>query len=164
MLKRQRPSSPPPFVNQSVPAPLEPPDIEIPARKVIKRRRVLPPVLDGSLRGWGDHPQPPPSDDEEWDDAEVAGPSIPPEELTAYAKDYEATNKLLRDLHVSHQHHEHVYRTKPPFIHATVAQPHDNPAGSATTPSTDDIYEDANRSLREAFLNRRRVLDSSPPT
>lgn len=119
MLKRQRPSTPPPSLDgtpSSTPFPdrlIRP----IPHRETpdtfshesrAKRRRVHPPVLDGAQRGWGKPPalSMPHADDsdgeEDWidgeDDAETGHFALP--EYT----NYKQANTMLHEMHALHQH------------------------------------------------------------
>ncbi|KAF8649859.1 hypothetical protein AX16_005621 [Volvariella volvacea WC 439] len=102
MLKRQRAPSPSPSLNSDMPLG-EPLAIDIDRR--FKRRRIAPPPLDGTLRGWVDQPPPPPDaevemdDQEEWDGTEDMV-HIDPKQYATYAD----VNKLLHDLHIAHQH------------------------------------------------------------
>jgi hypothetical protein len=108
MLKRQRPVSP----FSSIPLIVDPP-VDFVERDT-KRRRTLPPVLDGAYRGWA---QAPPlsindiDDDGEEDyvsDDEIE--NIAPNfsincSLTPGDKaEYTSTNSLLRELHTLQQH------------------------------------------------------------
>ena len=106
MLKRQRPSSPPPSAS-NVPLisdlPLDYAD------RPSKRSRTKPPSLNGAERGWATT-----ADDEEDDGEEdvydelpsstapyAMSTSMPPEPHITH---YKSTNDLLRELHVLNQH------------------------------------------------------------
>ena len=106
MLKRQRPSSPPPSVS-NVPLISDPP-LDY-ADRPSKRCRTKPPSLNGAERGWATI-----ADDEEDDGEEdvydespsntasyATSTSIPPEPHITH---YKSTNDLLRELHVLNQH------------------------------------------------------------
>ena len=115
MLKRQRPVSPTPTFS-SVPLVIADPSADFVGRDM-KRRRTLPPVLDGACRGWA---QAPLSINNEEDDGEedyisddeiknvVPNCSIncgltqqqQPGDKTGYT----STNSFLRELHTLQQH------------------------------------------------------------
>ncbi|KAG5341376.1 hypothetical protein E4T56_gene13289 [Termitomyces sp. T112] len=99
MLKRQRPPSPPPFV-PSIPLV----DDSYPdATRDVKRRRILPPSLDGKSRDWSIPDIPDDDDDEDYDSQhEKAKPyGIG---LTMDSADYKQANTVLHELHTLHQH------------------------------------------------------------
>ncbi|KAI0067880.1 hypothetical protein BV25DRAFT_1987532 [Artomyces pyxidatus] len=108
MLKRQRPTSPPPSIPDIALLPSDPstPDL---SHHAMKRRRVFAPSLDGPSRGWG--PPVDASDDgEEYldEDADMDAhhhdhhdQESQPMEGTA---EYKAVNSLLHDLHAEHQY------------------------------------------------------------
>jgi len=114
MLKRQRPVSPPPTFS-SVPLVIADPPVDFMERNS-KRRRTLPPVLDGASRGWA---QAPPlsinnvedEDDEDYisdDEIENIAPNFSINySLTQQQPDdraeYTSTNSFLRELHVLQQ-------------------------------------------------------------
>jgi hypothetical protein len=100
MLKRQRPASPPlsisaiPFVDS--------PPFET-AQHQSKRRRVLPPVLDGQARGWGETGH---EDWDEEDDDEYEQDIMSSTNLTSGLADttgYKSANGVLHELHTIHQ-------------------------------------------------------------
>jgi hypothetical protein len=65
-----------------------------------KRRRVLPPVLDGQVRGWGK------SDDEEGDDDDEEYQEDPVDDLDSRFADttgYKSANGVLHELHALHR-------------------------------------------------------------
>jgi hypothetical protein len=117
MLKRQRPLTPPPSLDE-IPSLTPFPDRPIrpvPHRETspvmfshesrTKRRRIHPPVLDGAQRGWG-KPVPHPHDsdgEEEWidgeDDAETGHFAASPDYT-----DYKRANTMLHEMHALHQH------------------------------------------------------------
>lgn len=118
MLKRQRPVSPPPTF-PSVPLVTADPPTDFVERDT-KRRRTLPPVLDGASRGWA---QAPPlsinnaeDDDEEDYISDDAVENITPNfsincSLTQQQQpgnkdkaEYTSTNSFLRELHTLQQH------------------------------------------------------------
>ncbi|EIN13577.1 hypothetical protein PUNSTDRAFT_117313 [Punctularia strigosozonata HHB-11173 SS5] len=129
MLKRQRPSSPPPHLLSETPAestwPLGLGPIEDPLHRHTKRLRTLAPTLDGQLRGWTHHR---PEDEDSFDaDTDVqshprAGPSrqlqtakgtpldtSPQQHLMENAWQYRRTNGLLHSLHSLHiQQQQHI--------------------------------------------------------
>lgn len=100
MLKRQRPSTPPSFVPST---PFV--DESLDATRDVKRRRILPPSVDGKSRGWAIMDSPDDNDDEGY---------IPyhenPVQLhagltgTFGSADYKQTNTVLQELHTLHQH------------------------------------------------------------
>jgi len=121
MLKRQRPPTPPPSLDE-IPSLTPFPDRPIrpiPHRETpldmfshesrAKRRRIHPPVLDGAQRGWGKPPalSVPHADDsdgeEDWidgeDDAETGHFAASPDYT-----DYKRANTMLHDMHALHQH------------------------------------------------------------
>lgn len=97
MLKRQRPISPPPS-NPTVPL------VESSAYNMIsKRRRTMPPPLDGQSRGCGAEPD----YDDEWSDGESAcqeGGSATTSEQLDNSGEYKSTNTFLHELHTLQQH------------------------------------------------------------
>ena len=127
MLKRQRPVSPPPMFS-SVPLVMTDPPATDFMRRDTKRRRTLPPILDGAYRGWA---QAPPlsinnveDDDEDHisdDEVEKIAPNFsincsliqqhPPEDKTEYA----STNSFLRELHTLQQHRL-LFSSPPPSV------------------------------------------------
>ena len=114
MLKRQRPVSPTPMFS-SVPLVIADPSADFVERDT-KRRRTLPPVLDGACRGWA---QAPLSIDNEEDDGEedyvsddeikniVPNCSIDcslTQQQPGDKAGYTSTNSFLRELHTLQQH------------------------------------------------------------
>ncbi|THH16773.1 hypothetical protein EW146_g3934 [Bondarzewia mesenterica] len=107
MLKRQRPVTPPP----SIPIVALDPS---PFDRSVKRRRVLPPSLDGPSRGWGapPHSQEQDSDGEEYVDEDgamgtrtlVKDASHDIGAVNSGAEAYKSVNTLLHDLHAEHQY------------------------------------------------------------
>ncbi|KAL0950886.1 hypothetical protein HGRIS_007645 [Hohenbuehelia grisea] len=117
MLKRQRPSSP----SHSAPEPpllSDPHPFDLPHREM-KRRRTVPPVLDGPSRGWGPEGDTNSSSDESYDEEDFedvedigarvwrgnersAGPVVhsPGHDCS----EYKAANSVLYELHALHQH------------------------------------------------------------
>ncbi|KAJ7492850.1 hypothetical protein FB451DRAFT_552869 [Mycena latifolia] len=102
MLKRLRPASPPP--GSSIPLVSDPPDS---LRRDPKRRRILPPSLDGQSRhsmfrtdeddGEEDH--------DELNLSDGHNPSgLGPSGSTVYNTEYESANTVLHDLHALHRH------------------------------------------------------------
>ncbi|KAG2160076.1 uncharacterized protein EDB93DRAFT_1244825 [Suillus bovinus] len=121
MLKRQRPVTPPPLLDEipslmpfpdrpirPIPHHETPPDM-FPHGSLAKRRRIHPPVLDGAQRGWG---KPPPlfmphTDDsdgeEDWIDGENDAESGHFSESPDYTE-YRQANTMLHEMHALHQH------------------------------------------------------------
>lgn len=116
MLKRQRPVSPPPSFS-SVPLITADSPTDLVERDT-KRRRTLPPVLDGASRGWA---QAPPfinnvEDDEEDyisdDEIENIAPNFSincsltqqQQQQPGDKAEYASTNSFLRELHTLQQH------------------------------------------------------------
>ncbi|GLB36379.1 hypothetical protein LshimejAT787_0306670 [Lyophyllum shimeji] len=105
MLKRQRPPSPPPST-PTIPLVVDPPFHTDPARD-FKRRRVLPPSLDGRSRGWGAPDAEAGGDeDEEYvsSDDEAAEGSGDNAALAVHTSEYQKANSVLHELHALHQH------------------------------------------------------------
>lgn len=120
MLKRQRPPTPPPSLDEisSLTPFSDRPIRPIPHRETpdmlshesrVKRRRIRPPVLDGAQRGWGKPPTlsvPHANDsdgEEDWidgeDDAETGHFAASPDYT-----DYKRANTMLHEIHALHQH------------------------------------------------------------
>ncbi|KDR84765.1 hypothetical protein GALMADRAFT_233098 [Galerina marginata CBS 339.88] len=119
MLKRQRPSSPP-LASPSIPFISDAPGDLI--ERNSKRRRTLPPVLDGASRGWASAPQV--ADDEEDDyhsdyeeenDDAFASSCYQDHQNTS---EYKSANSILRELHTLHQHRL-LFSPSKPHVHAT---------------------------------------------
>lgn len=117
MLKRQRPSTPPPSLDE-IPSFPDRPIRPIPHREIppdifshesrAKRRRILPPVLDGAQRGWGKPPlSVPHADDsdgeEDWIDGEDDAEPGHFAESPDYT-DYKQADTMLHEMHALHQH------------------------------------------------------------
>jgi len=128
MLKRQRPVSPPPTFS-SVPLVITDPPATDFLRRDTKRRRTLPPVLDGAYRGWA---QAPPvsinnveDDDEEDrisdDEVENIAPnfsincSLTQQQSPGDKAEYASTNSFLRELHTLQQHRL-LFLSPPPSV------------------------------------------------
>ena len=101
MLKRQRHTSPPP-ASQSQDVFIDSDPALLTTRK---RRRTLPPVLDGQARGWGAGTQRD-DDDEESDNDELVGvdEGSSPVPQPPAQWEYKSANNLLHDLHELHRH------------------------------------------------------------
>ncbi|KAJ7293350.1 hypothetical protein C8J57DRAFT_1268805 [Mycena rebaudengoi] len=105
MLKRVRPISPPPS-SPSIPLVSDP--SEFPGQEA-KRRRILPPSLDGQFRGRNalslDEDDGEEDEDEAFSDgrnASRAGPQ--PSSATVDNAEYQSANSFLHDLHALHRH------------------------------------------------------------
>ncbi|KAJ7102160.1 hypothetical protein B0H15DRAFT_813431 [Mycena belliarum] len=112
MLKRLRPASPPPS-EPSIPLISEPP-------RHSKRRRILPPSLDGQSRHTMLRTDEDDGDGEE-DEGEInvsdgnnSGPSV----LTGSNTEYESANTVLHDLHALHRHRLIFSSPLPSFVHS----------------------------------------------
>lgn len=120
MLKRQRPVSPPPSI-PSIPLIV---DADIMTQRDLKRKRVLPPILDGGSRGWGrlDHQED--EEDEEYtserDDTGDTGGNRPEDQ-----NEYKQANNVLHELHTLHQHRlifaPHVSQDFPYHKHSAIS-------------------------------------------
>ncbi|KAJ7357132.1 hypothetical protein DFH08DRAFT_475047 [Mycena albidolilacea] len=104
MLKRQRPISPPP--SSAIPIVSDPPESH---RREIKRRRVLPPSLDGQSRRPTFHTEDDgEEDDDDDDDVDMSGQYNQPDSTTVtsavHNTQYESANTFLHDLHALHRH------------------------------------------------------------
>ncbi|KAJ7139896.1 hypothetical protein C8R44DRAFT_765698 [Mycena epipterygia] len=183
MLKRHRPVSPPPSGGPSIPLVSDPPDSH---RRESKRRRILPPSLDGQSRHSMFRTY---EDDGEEDDDEVeerSPPSFGPPGSTVQNTQYESANTFLHDLHALHRHR--LIFTSPPLQHLELSPtpyrhdksyvppipdypraPDKNDSSGMQdfgceppfeeVQSVKDRYEDANRLLGSLFLTRRKQLD-----
>ncbi|KAF9480450.1 hypothetical protein BDN70DRAFT_877590 [Pholiota conissans] len=101
MLKRQRQPSPLPS-SPSIPFVADAPSDMI--ERDSKRRRTVPPVLEGAARGWAAGQSVPNDDDEyTYSDDEVQ-PDIPNPNQCQSTSEYKSTNTMLRELHTMHQH------------------------------------------------------------
>lgn len=141
MLKRQRPISPPPTFS-SVPLVIADPFVE----RDTKRRRTLPPVLDGACRGWA---QAPLSINNEEDDGEEDYISDEDKDITPNCSincsltqqqpgdkaRYTSTNSFLRELHTMQQHRL-LFSSPPP-----------SPSASASSYLSGSNLKDATQSL-----------------
>lgn len=184
MLKRQRPSSPPPSISNI-------PFVDDSSHD-FKRRRIFPPILDGPSRGWG-------MSQEEDIYEEDAGTSDEERENTSSSSnpdvaEYKSANTALRELHTLNQHRltfasssRNAARSCTHFIDPCsyshpicLSKSHlppisDRLRAQAETkvslsheplPSNSDEsrivmqrYEDTNRLLGSLFLSRRRQLN-----
>ncbi|KAJ6574874.1 hypothetical protein B0H19DRAFT_1126111 [Mycena capillaripes] len=186
MLKRHRPVSPPP-PGPAIPLISDPPDAH---RRESKRRRILPPSLDGQVRR---SLFPTDQDDGEEDDDEMdrrntsnSGPSG----STVHNTEYESANTFLHDLHALHRHRLIFASSSPPFQPdlSSIPRPpeksylppipdyrrmpdkqdasgmHDFGGGLPFEEgqSVKERYEDTNRLLGSLFLTRRKQLDPGP--
>ncbi|KAF5368421.1 hypothetical protein D9758_002374 [Tetrapyrgos nigripes] len=104
MLKRQRPASPP-LSSSNVPLLTDSSNLEAPNAK---RRRTLPPVLDGKLRGWTTPSEPIDDGDDGYEDEdEDDGILHQQDHSTTFQYDhspYKSTNNLLHELHTLNKH------------------------------------------------------------
>lgn len=98
MLKRQRPSSPPPS-KPSVPLL----DSDMMIARDSKRRRTLPPVLDGTSRGWGQPQCNDPELEELSDDELVESEQTGVQNSRIDSAEYKSANSVLRELHTLYQ-------------------------------------------------------------
>ncbi|PPQ90427.1 hypothetical protein CVT25_014945 [Psilocybe cyanescens] len=104
MLKRQRPVSPP-IPSSSVPFVSDSPGDLI--ERHSKRRRTLPPVLDGASRGWAMTPQLNVDDEEDYYSDEDGQENVASDfqhSQQQLQSEYKSTNTMLRELHTLHQH------------------------------------------------------------
>ncbi|KAI0307590.1 hypothetical protein B0F90DRAFT_1813041 [Multifurca ochricompacta] len=99
MLKRQRPSSPLPFVQATETEFPSNSSEQTPTEHGAKRRRIFAPPLDGPSRGWG--PLHIEFDDEGDEDNTMEGWS--PNPGLEGAGEYKAVNVILHDLHAEQQ-------------------------------------------------------------
>lgn len=121
MLKRQRPASPPPSA-RDIPLMMAAESLMDAPQRTAKRRRVLPPLLDGKARGWGlrgddniDY------DNEEDDEEEESASEESVHQNVHDAGQYKSTNSFLHDLHALHQHRL-IFSSSPPHLHLTPNQ------------------------------------------
>lgn len=188
MLKRQRPSSPPPSIS----------DIPLvdDSSHDFKRRRILPPILDGPSRGWGTSQE----EDIYEEDADISDEEREHTSSSSSSNpdvvEYRSANTVLRELHTLNQHRLTQAFASPPrnaarsSTHFIDPYPYSHPIclskshlplisdrlrAQAETkislpyeplPSNSDEsrivmqrYEDTNRLLGSLFLSRRRQLD-----
>ncbi|TFK41388.1 hypothetical protein BDQ12DRAFT_438504 [Crucibulum laeve] len=105
MLKRQRAVSPPPST-PSVPL-LDSSSMDMLIDRDPKRRRTLPPVLDGPSRGWG-RPYTDDSYEEDYEenDSDPIYPDTGDHDAVAALDtvEYKSANNVLRELHTLNQH------------------------------------------------------------
>ena len=125
MLKRQRQTSPPPPSSSSVPLISNDPVADMIEReRDSKRRRTLPPSLDGAARGWAKPEITEGYDDdqeEQYSDEEDAVYDYRPtrNQVTLASAEYKSTNTMLRDLHTLHQHRLLFSSPSPAMPHIT---------------------------------------------
>ena len=122
MLKRQRPVSPTPTF-LSVPLVIADPSADFVGRDT-KRRRTLPPVLDGAYRGWAQAPlsidneddgeEDYISDDEIKNIAPNSSISCQQQQQPGDKAGYTSTNSFLRELHTLQQHRLLSFSPPPP--------------------------------------------------
>ncbi|PPQ80018.1 hypothetical protein CVT26_011900 [Gymnopilus dilepis] len=136
MLKRQRPSSP--FLPSSTPFIADSSDDIV--DRTSKRRRTIPPALDGSSRGWASPPQDLEDDDEDYDDdyPSYNKHSNQHVELTELNPEYKSANAILRELHVLHQHRS-LFSPPDTPSHSPIV----NPGSNSTYPSTTSYHPEA---------------------
>lgn len=134
MLKRQRPSSPPPS-KLSVPL-LDSSPVDMMGRDS-KRRRTLPPVLDGPSRGWE---QPEGNDSERYDLEEYSDDELVESEQTRVddssrtdSAEYKSANSVLRELHTLYQHRL-AFSTTSPSLNSPAGS---NPRSLQSQPMSD---------------------------
>ncbi|KAF8213302.1 hypothetical protein K438DRAFT_1085944 [Mycena galopus ATCC 62051] len=122
MLKRQRALSPPPSA-PAVPLVSETPESQC---RESKRRRILPPSLDGQSRRPTFLTEDDREEDDDEDDIDHAGQRIPPAAApsgaTAYNTEYESANTFLHDLHALHRHR--LIFASPPSSPGLLSPPH----------------------------------------
>ncbi|KAJ6519594.1 hypothetical protein C8R45DRAFT_952029 [Mycena sanguinolenta] len=188
MLKRQRAISPPPS-NPEIPLVSDTPESH---RRESKRRRVLPPSLDGQSRRAAF----PAEDDGEEDDDYDAHPSDrqnPADSAssgsTAYNTEYQSANTFLHDLHALHRHRLLFSSPPQPLLQPTLFPPpvqeklyfpqivdpprmvdkqdlsgtHGFGLPAEEVENVKERYEETNRMLGSLFLTRRKQLDPGPP-
>ncbi|KAJ7275271.1 hypothetical protein B0H12DRAFT_1086527 [Mycena haematopus] len=188
MLKRQRAISPPPS-NPAIPLVSDPTESH---RRESKRRRVLPPSLDGQYRHAAFRGT---EDDGEEDDEEVdfSGrqnpPDAAPSRSAAYNTEYQSANTFLHDLHALHRHRLIFSSPPSPLLQPGLLPFRDDEksylppiANYSRTLDKQDLsggmqgfelpveevqsvkerYEDTNRLLGSLFLTRRKQLDPGP--
>ncbi|RDB28495.1 hypothetical protein Hypma_015275 [Hypsizygus marmoreus] len=124
MLKRQRPISPPPSI-PSVPLIVDSLTFDnLPPRET-KRRRVLPPTLDGRSRGWGGPSHDNGGDDEEYVSEEEEQEDEGDDRLALGMEgigEYKEANNVLHELHALQQHRLMFSSPSSPHLHH--ASPH----------------------------------------
>ncbi|KAJ6509302.1 hypothetical protein C8R47DRAFT_17559 [Mycena vitilis] len=188
MLKRHRPVSPPP-PGPSIPLVSDTlPDSH---RRESKRRRILPPSLDGQARrsSFGIDEDDGEEDDDEMDGRTPSGSRAPGSNV--HNAEYESANTFLHDLHALHRHRLIFASPSPPFqpeISSPLRFQH-KPYLPPSLPdypripdkqdasgmrdfgrglpfeevqSVKERYEDTNRLLGSLFLTRRKQLDPGP--
>jgi len=180
MLKRQRPASPPPSM-PTIPLVDDPPfETSVRPSHQSKRRRLLPPVLDGQVRGWGkiDGED---GDDEDYEEYEEGSPDAThPDSRLADITGYKSVNGVLSELHELHRRRHfpsssfnpHLSWLQPILPSCQARDKNGTPTQlqsgfSDDVVPTDELlrvterYEDTNRLLRSSFLSRRRQLGCS---
>ncbi|KAJ7130117.1 hypothetical protein C8R43DRAFT_1025982 [Mycena crocata] len=184
MLKRLRPVSPSPSA-PTVPLVSDPSDSYRPEPK---RRRILPPSLDGQSRHSRFRTD---EDDEDDDDDDDINPSVGysgPSGSTMHNTEYSSANTFLHDLHALHRHRLIFSAPTPSFPLPQLSPvPHypdksylpipddsaPNKSRSSGVPdlgcklpfeevqSVKERYEDTNKLLGSLVLTRRKQLDPS---
>ncbi|TFY72642.1 hypothetical protein EVG20_g377 [Dentipellis fragilis] len=146
MLKRQRASSPIPSMMPEIPLlPSDPSPIDY-TQHAMKRRRMVPPSLDGSMRGWNVAPIPNDADDgeESWyprDDMGCSNHASTSQSTSQGTGEYTKFNSLLHDLHAEHQFRRMISPSSgstipfvandhrgQPFLHSNATIHHPTPA------------------------------------
>ncbi|KAJ7431793.1 hypothetical protein B0H11DRAFT_2128452 [Mycena galericulata] len=185
MLKRLRPASPPASI-PSIPLVLDPSDSH---RHESKRRRILPPSLDGQSRRSTFRTNDDGEDDDDDDEMNLSDASNPPGCVSAvHNSEYESANNFLHELHASHRHRLIFSPSWQPPLHPEslsalqyqdkvyVERILDYPrlADEKDSSGTQDFgsglpfeevqsvkerYEDTNKLLGSLFLTRRKQLD-----
>ena len=145
MLKRQRPVSPPPTFS-SIPLVVADPPADFVGRDT-KRRRTLPPVLDGAHRGWAQAPPLPiniAEDDEEDyisdDEIENIAPNFSNncsliQQQPGDKAEYSSTNSFLRELHTLQQHRLLFPSPPPPPTASSFSSCGSNPKDTTHSPN-----------------------------
>ena len=99
-------------------------------QNVSKRRRILPPVLDGRVRGLPTEDELWPEDDENWIQSEQPNHTLP--NWWEHAGVYKDANVLLHQVHVEHQLRTH--QTSASSTHGS-SSPRDQPSQSSNVDS-----------------------------
>jgi len=145
MLKRQRPVSPPPTFS-SIPLVVADPPADFVGRDT-KRRRTLPPVLDGAHRGWAQTPLPisiAEDDEEDYisdDEIENIAPnfsnncSLIQQQQPGDKAEYSSTNSFLRELHTLQQHRLLFPSPPPPPSASSFSSCGSNPKDTTHSPN-----------------------------
>ncbi|KAF5356330.1 hypothetical protein D9756_004254 [Leucocoprinus leucothites] len=183
MLKRQRAPSPMPQ-SPSIPHDMTPFDGIIDIRD-LKRRRVVPPSLDGQTRGWNTHPSNPNSaEEEEYDEEDYCEEhdphgrgeaGFPQSEGREGNAEYTEVNSVLKEMHILHKHRQTFIPPVPSLPHVPQNHPphselDKNRLSSHTgyqmvaeeSARVYEHYEGTNRSLASAFLSRRQHSAGQP--